>query len=169
MTTLFGEATRHEILAIPLTWVEEEDKVFWKANKAHDFSVKSAYQVVLRLAHQHSGESSHNWSNEKVWKHIWTLNVPPKVWNFLWRACSNILPTRGNLQSRKVAVDSRCELCKQQPELVCHVLWKCPFARNTWAVVRARLQNVQMKFLIFSYSLGCCRIDLIVVTWKSGL
>ena len=122
MTTLFGEATRHEILAIPLTWVEEEDKVFWKANKAHDFSVKSAYQVVLRLAHQHSGESSHNWSNEKVWKHIWTLNVTPKVRNFLWRACLNILPTRENLQRRKVAMDSLCEFCKQQPESVCHVL-----------------------------------------------
>ena len=50
MNSLFDEATRQEILATPLTWVEEEDKVFWKANKAHDFSVKSAYQVVLRLA-----------------------------------------------------------------------------------------------------------------------
>ena len=83
MTTLFEEVTRQEILAIPLTWVEEEDKVVWKANKSHDFSVKFAYQVMLRLAKQQSGESSNNRSNEKIWKHIWTLNVPPKVQNFL--------------------------------------------------------------------------------------
>ena len=97
MTTLFEEVTHQEILAILVTRVEEEDKVIWKVNKSHDFSVKSAYQVVLRLAQQQSGESSNNRSNEKIWKHIWTLNVPPKVQNFLWRACSNILPTRENL------------------------------------------------------------------------
>ena len=141
MNTLFSEATRQEILAIPLTRVEEEDRVIWKANKVHDFSVKSAYQVALKLTHQQIGESSHNQSNEKVWKHIWTLNVPPKVRNFLWRACSNILPTRENLHRRKVAVDPLCEFCKKQPETVCHVLWECPFARNTWAVVRGRLQK----------------------------
>ena len=38
-------------------------------------------------------------------------------------------------------MDSWCEFCKQQPESVCHVLWKCPFARNTWAVVKGRLQK----------------------------
>ena len=43
---------------------------------------KFAYQVVLRLAQQQSGESSNNRSNEKIWKHIWTLNVPLKVRNF---------------------------------------------------------------------------------------
>ena len=50
MTTLFEEVTRQEILAIPLTRVEKEDKVVRKVNKSHDFSVKFAYQVVLRLA-----------------------------------------------------------------------------------------------------------------------
>ena len=53
-------------------------------------------------------------------------------------------------------MDSLCEFCKQQPELVCHVLQECPFARNTWAVVRGRLQKcpnevtdffVQLKML----------------------
>ena len=97
VTSLFKEVTCQEILAIPLTQVEEEDKVVWKVNKSHDFSVKSAYQVVLRLAQQQSGESSNDRSNEKIWKHIWTLKVTPKVRNFLWRACSNILPTRDNL------------------------------------------------------------------------
>lgn len=38
-------------------------------------------------------------------------------------------------------MDPRCEFCKQQLETVCHVLWECPFARNTWALVRGRLQK----------------------------
>lgn len=42
VSSLFDEATRQEILAIPLTRVEEEDKVIWKANKVQGFLVKSA-------------------------------------------------------------------------------------------------------------------------------
>lgn len=41
VSSLFDEATRQEILAIPLTRVEEEDKVIWKENKVQGF-VKSA-------------------------------------------------------------------------------------------------------------------------------
>ncbi|XP_023881927.2 uncharacterized mitochondrial protein AtMg00310-like [Quercus suber] len=41
VTSPFDEATHQEILAIPLTLVED-DKVIWKANKVQDFSVKSA-------------------------------------------------------------------------------------------------------------------------------
>ena len=43
VTTLFEEVTRQEILAIPLTRVEEKDKVVWKVNKSHDFSVKGPF------------------------------------------------------------------------------------------------------------------------------
>ena len=43
MTTLFEEVTHQEILEIPVTRVEEEDKVAWKVNKSHDFSVKGSF------------------------------------------------------------------------------------------------------------------------------
>lgn len=66
MTTLFGVETHQEILAIPLTRMEEEDKVIWKENKGQSFSVKSAYLVALRVVQQQSGESSHTLRNEKV-------------------------------------------------------------------------------------------------------
>ena len=36
--------------------------------------------------------------DRKWWKMIWAMNVPPKVKSFMWRACSNILPTRENLR-----------------------------------------------------------------------
>ena len=141
MTTLFGVETYQEILAIPLTRMEEEDKVIWKENKGQSFSVKSAYLVALRVVQQQSGESSHTRRNEKVWKLILSMNVPPKVRNFVWRACLNILPTRANLQRRKIVVDPWFDFCKQQPKVVGHMLWECPFTRNTWALVKGRLQN----------------------------
>lgn len=43
VASLFSEDTRQEILAIPLTRMEEEDRVLWKENKKQSFSVKSTY------------------------------------------------------------------------------------------------------------------------------
>ncbi|XP_030940521.1 uncharacterized protein LOC115965822 [Quercus lobata] len=90
---------------------------------------------------------------EKLWKMYWAWNEPPKVKTFIWRACSNMLPTRMNLQQQKVQVDQRCELCCQQPETCAHFLWECPFARNVWAMMRGRVQKcsngVQDFFQLF--------------------
>ena len=76
-------------------------------------------------------------------KKIWKLNVPPKVRTFLWQACSNILPTRGNLHRRKLQVEPRCEFCCQSTESIEHVLWECSFARNVWALCRGKIQKCQ--------------------------
>ena len=56
---------------------------------------------------------------------------------------------------RKVQVKATCEFCRQEPETVAHVLWKCPFARNVWALVRGRVQkcsnDVVDFFLLFKH------------------
>ena len=77
----------------------------------------------------------------KVWKTIWALKVPPTVRNFIWRACSNILPTKENLHRRRVKVDSRCDICCQQPESNSHLLWECLMAWNVWAISKGRVQK----------------------------
>ena len=69
------------------------------------------------------------------------LNIPPKVCTFLWRACSNIFPTRGNLHRRKMQVEPTCGLCCQCIEIVEHVLWDCPLARNVWALSIGKIQK----------------------------
>ena len=60
---------------------------------------------------------------------------------FLWRACSNVLPTRENLHKRRVQVDSHCVICCQQLESVGHLLWECALARNVWALCQGGLQK----------------------------
>ena len=76
-----------------------------------------------------------------LWRKLWQLNVPPKVRMFLWRACSNVLPTRENLHRWRVQVDPYCEICCQNPESVGHLLWECSLARNMWALCRGGLQK----------------------------
>ena len=142
-----------EILSIPLQSNPTRDVLVWNENKSHSFSVKSAYQVAIRLQELNQVEHSTAGKDRTHWRKIWKLNVPPKVCNFIWRACSNILPTRESLHRRRVNVDGRCELCCQQPESAGHLLWECPFARNVWALCPGKIQKCPNEandfFLLF--------------------
>ena len=82
--------------------------------------------------------------DKKLWNKIWKLDVPLKVQNFVWRACSDILPAQANLFRRKVPIDPLCTVCGQVDEMVTHALWECPLARNVWALVRGKLQKCEV-------------------------
>ena len=108
-------------------------------NKANKFSVKTAYQVALRLHHLQTGEHSLASMDWKMWKIVWSLNVPPKVRNFIWWASSKILPTKANLVKKKVQVDPIYTVCGQHEVTTGHILWECPLTRNMWVLVRGRI------------------------------
>ena len=129
------------ILSTPLFNLYANDVLVWKENKSQTFSVKSAYGVAQRVLNPSEGDHSMAFVDGRLWKSVWSLNTPPKVRNFLWRACSNILPTRDNLCKKKVQLDPLYVVCHQQSETVRHILWKFPFARNVWALVRGKIQK----------------------------
>ena len=134
------------------------DSLIWKENGSKNFTVKSAYQVALRIKDQAQSEHSRARMDRPIWKRTWKLNVPPKVRTFLWRACSNILTTRENLHRRKVQLEPTCGLCCQCTETVEHVLWECPLARNVWALSSGKIQKCPNEAPEF-YSLFRLLID----------
>ena len=105
------------------------------------FSVRTAYHVALQMNRRGIGEHSRVQERKPVWNRLWKLSVPPKVWNFVWRASSDILPTRANLARRRVPIDPKCAVCGSSDETVLHILWQCPLARNVWALVKGKLQK----------------------------
>ena len=82
-----------EILSIPFQNTIGRDNLVWQENSSNNFTVKSTYQVALRLQDKAQSEHSRARLDRPIWRKIWKLNAPPKVRNFLWQACSNILPT----------------------------------------------------------------------------
>ena len=60
--------------------------------------------------------------DKQLWKKIWQLQVPPKIKNFLWRACRNVLPTKQALLKRKVTVDPIYERCHSVVEESVHAV-----------------------------------------------
>lgn len=66
-------------------------------------------------------------------KKIWELNVPDSVKVFIWKALSEVLPTKCNLFKRKIIDNSLYPICEQIEETSCHALWSYVAASNVWA------------------------------------
>uniref|UniRef100_A0A7N2LPY4 Reverse transcriptase zinc-binding domain-containing protein n=1 Tax=Quercus lobata TaxID=97700 RepID=A0A7N2LPY4_QUELO len=64
-------------------------------------------------------EAEHSWAqvDKRMWNKLWKLDIPPKVSNFVWRACLDILLTCANLFRRTIPIDSKCVICGQAKEM----------------------------------------------------
>lgn len=67
-----------------------------------------------------------------IWRLIWGTNVPQKIKIFVWKACSNILPVKGNLMRRKLRREGVCPICGDSEETVEHVLLFCNWTKPVW-------------------------------------
>lgn len=70
------------------------------------------------------------------------LKTPGKTKNFMWKALKNILPTRNNLQTKKVKCEGVCPFCKIELETIIHVLWNCPALRHIWLYSKFQVQKL---------------------------
>ena len=88
------------ILSIPLSNRLPLDKVIWAANKNGRFAVRSAYRLAMEeVWKERNGDSSDCSTMKQVWKRVWGLETPNKIWNFTWKVYHNILATKENLMS----------------------------------------------------------------------
>ncbi|XP_024177957.1 uncharacterized protein LOC112183874 [Rosa chinensis] len=93
------------------------------------FTVKSAYWVARE---QVLGNVLTTTSNgdpfRELWRRLWKANVPGKVHICVWRACSNLLPTRDRLLTKGYMGEVNCMLCTHRLEDTAHIFCKCPIA-----------------------------------------
>ena len=79
------------------------------------------------------GLSSRNTKvDTQLWKGIWSLRVPNKVKNLLWRACRNAMPTKANLVRCTIIDDPSCDRCHDAHEAPLHALWLCRELDSVW-------------------------------------
>ena len=87
--------------------------------------------------------------DSKLWKGIWTLQVPNKVKNLLWRACRNALPTKASLVHRTIINDPLCDHCPGAREMLVHALWDCKELDTVWADSELSQLHREANFLDF--------------------
>jgi len=73
--------------------VDKDDKWLWKLESSNDFTVRSAYKVLIHQQHSATTVSS---------KVLWHKDIPLKIVLFAWRLFRDRLPTKDNLFRRGV-------------------------------------------------------------------
>jgi hypothetical protein len=145
----------HEVIySIPLCTQRQEDCWAWHYERKGIFSVRSAYWMLIHNREKReawiensAGKSSYK-SKEKEWTDLWSVKVPSKVWNFLWRLARHSLATTDVCHHRHMAEASVCTLCGSEDSRK-HSLLECNMARCVWA-----LEGEEMLELLQSFQLS---------------
>ena len=119
---IFMQDDSDVILSMPRSHSQVADRLVWAYTPRGTFTVRSAYKVALSLSnHTHAARASNDKSQHLFWHTLLSLNVPPKLKIFAWRACRNILPTKVNHCHRGVIEDATCEACRLGEETSGHM------------------------------------------------
>uniref|UniRef100_A0A803QS69 Reverse transcriptase domain-containing protein n=1 Tax=Cannabis sativa TaxID=3483 RepID=A0A803QS69_CANSA len=127
---------------IPLSSDVERDGWFWNKEASGLFTVRSAYRIL-----QQQKLNNHQPVFSGAWTKLWQLKLPPKVKDFLWRVCTNSFPTRFQLTTKHIPINSDYPMCLAAPETSLHVLVRCPFAQNYWQ--QSQIPAVGLAAMLF--------------------
>lgn len=94
--------------------------------------MKFGYFRLCEVARMDGASSSAQSAATGVWAGIWKIKVPGRIKHFLWKACTNSLPTKINLCKQKILNDSICQLCGNFLEDTKHALWDCEAVKGVW-------------------------------------
>ena len=130
-------------MSIPLCRTYVEDKLIWPYTASGTYTVKSGYKF-LAFAETDQTTTANPSLDGGIWKLIWSLSVPNKVKNFLWRTCKEALPVKKNLRRRQIIEDDTCDHCKSNVENEFNALWECSALALVWnSVPELRLHHDQ--------------------------
>jgi ribonuclease HI len=130
---IFSPGDAQLITGLVLSSRRGEDKLIWSREKCGIYSVRSAYRLLCEEMYANEPGCSDTGVWKQFWKKEWFVQVPHKLHQFLWRACTESLPTMVNMQRRCIVPSARCSFCHFEDEDVRHVLWSCPVLSLVWA------------------------------------
>jgi hypothetical protein len=119
---IFNSEEIAAIQSIPINFTNQLDRQIWKGTVKGEFTVDSAYHMAKENEANRQAGCSNRTDESKIWKGIWSPNIPNVVKTFMWRACQNLLPTKANLAKRKIITNSSRPICGLENETTSHIL-----------------------------------------------
>ncbi|CAN1761942.1 Putative ribonuclease H protein At1g65750 [Linum perenne] len=175
LRSVFAEDIVKQILTIPLGPYDFNDRWVWHFDPKGRFSVKSCYRLIR--SQNNSGDGRDVRGNEKLWRWLWQLSLPPKLRFFMWRVLKNALATKMNLYRRSCSPSASCPLCDTVEETNEHLFFSCPSSARYWEMAMPNLivpsegTTVQQWFGEFMTSPLVSQVDKVVFMlwsiWKN--
>ena len=105
-----------QIKSIPLGIIKQPDLLYWPWSRDGSYSVSTGYQRLCVEEQSDSVSPSNLDKTHGFWKKLWKAGVPGKLKHFLWKACSNALPTKVSLLQRKSLQKAPVHIAKTRPK-----------------------------------------------------
>uniref|UniRef100_A0A7N2QYP5 Reverse transcriptase zinc-binding domain-containing protein n=1 Tax=Quercus lobata TaxID=97700 RepID=A0A7N2QYP5_QUELO len=117
------------------------DKACWNEQlsaEKNGIYVKSGYKLLCEEARREDASGSSREGMAELWSRIWKLKVPGKILHFLWKACTDCLPTKGLVRGLQLVIEGMTaygsfldlvELCLTKPgagelfEITAWLIW----------------------------------------------
>ena len=147
--TIFIPLEAQQIKSIPVCHSTQKDFLFWPLSRTDMYQVRSRYHLLCNLYKNDVASSSDTTGQKNFWNRLWKLNIPNKVKIFLWRACTDSIPTMLNLHKRRIVPSSVCCLCHVGEEFVLHALWFCQDICSVWGSCFTSLPSEFSKVSLF--------------------
>ena len=137
----FSHAQVEEILSIPLSHTEMQDKLIWGCTKDGVFTVKSATSLARKLeeAKRQSHQASCSGDFDGRWARFWRASATPRAKNLCWHACWDAILTCVNLYKRGIKIGVYCPVYGAGYETSSHIFLDCKFAMDYWGKSPFRL------------------------------
>lgn len=125
---IFSPADVEEISKLKIPIRAPEDFIAWHMEQSGIFTVRSAYNLALKIKQGHNTQSSSSSPNgeRKLWSRVWSGHVPPKVSVFIWKLARHSLPTTRTKFVRRLEASDICPLCDREIETSYHATVACP-------------------------------------------
>ena len=79
--------------------------LFWPLSGVGIYWVKSGYKLLCEDSREASALGFSLVRKDNFWFGLWNLKVLEKIEHFMWKACTNNLPTKVILLKRKILMD----------------------------------------------------------------
>ncbi|KAM2136986.1 hypothetical protein ACFX1Q_009211 [Malus domestica] len=99
LSKLFSPQEVTLVLSMPISFCALRYRLVWHYDERGLYSVKSGYRVARQWLQSVNSSVSYS-TNGNAYEKLWKAHIPPKVKNFTYRVCHDILPTKVNLRRK---------------------------------------------------------------------
>lgn len=118
----------------------------WKWSSGGQYSAKSFYATYM-------GGGKTSWGFPEIWK----CKIPATVKIFVFLTLQDRILTQDRLQIFHIPFRQGCHMCKNSVlETGVHLLFFCPYARQVWALLAARLNLSLLISGVRIEDVWCC-------------